>query len=346
MAPLILEIEQRNLSFQLIMTGQHLETMQVLKEEFGIKTQASFLYEGKEISGIAQTFPWLLNTLRRLIFSKQLKDHKKIIVLVHGDTLSTLVGAIAGRLRRCRVAHIESGLRSFNLLHPFPEELTRLAIFRLANIAYCPGNWACKNLDRFPHLTVIDTQSNTLVDAVRFAQKRISSPQVTSTTEILPYAVASIHRFENIFKLDRLNLIVQQLKLAAKDIELRFVLHPATRKKLTEYGLITELATVANIKLIPRMSYLNFMAQISEARFVITDGGGNQEELSYLGIPTLLMRAATERLEGIGSNVVIGNYNTDIMTNFLANIEKYKQPSDHLSRLSASKLIVDSLCKI
>jgi len=115
------------------------------------------------------------------------------IVVVHGDTFSTLAGGLVGKLLGMRVAHVEAGLRSYNIFHPFPEELTRLAVFRLSDIAFCPGEWAMRNMEGY-RCERINTGMNTIVDAVRMA-----TANSAATPSKDSYGVISIHRFENIF---------------------------------------------------------------------------------------------------------------------------------------------------
>lgn len=261
-------------------------------------------------------------------------------MLVHGDTFSTLMGALAGKLTGQRVAHIESGLRSFRVFHPFPEELTRLAVFRLADIAFCPDRWAASNLKSYP-VRVVDTQGNTLLDALRIAM---------NSGKLLPLAppegmfgVVSLHRFENIFKRERLLTILDMLAEAAARFPLVFVLHPATRRNLQNFKLYDRLASNPRFHLWPRMGYFEFVSLLTRAGFVITDGGSNQEELSYLGKPTLLMRCATERQEGLGKNVVLCGYQRSTLLEFLDRLPLDGRVVDNISANSPSKVVADEL---
>jgi len=325
MAPVFRELERRGASINLVLTGQHLETIAELLQEFEIKTEPKYLYKGPEVTGILRMLVWFFRVLARVIIGRRQYfpkiEKKKTFLLVHGDTVSTLLGAIAGKLLRFRIVHIESGLRSFNLLHPFPEEIVRLLVSRLADVAFCSGSWAAKNLSHSRH-TCINTDNNTLLDAVRFA---IVHENKSSTKIKGDYGVVSIHRFENIFNRSRLNQIIGMIKRISRDYNIIFVLHPATRKKLEKWNMIEHLEIIENIKLVPRMTFVPFVRLISTARFVVTDGGSNQEELSYLGIPTLLMRKVTERKEGVGETVMLCNYEPEKVEKFLAEL------GDHLA---------------
>lgn len=318
MVPVINEVERRNLPLNLVMTGQHQETMQGLLKDFGVAATPVWLHTGKEISGLGQVIPWFGRCLRRLVSrTSPLPKGAGDLLLVHGDTFSTLLGAIAGKARGLRVAHVESGLRSFNVLHPFPEELTRLAVFRLSDLAFCPDEWSCANLKGY-RAQKINTKGNTLLDALRIGLDLKRQPPYP-----IPegrFGVVSLHRFENIFFKKRLAHILDLLQEVAERYPLIFVLHPATRKNLERSGYLKKLAENPRFHLWPRMGYFEFVTLLNRSDFVITDGGSNQEELSYLGKPTLLMRQATERQDGMGANVVLSGYDRSRVLAFVDGI--------------------------
>ncbi len=343
MAPVMRELEARHHPYHLIMTGQHSVTMKELLQEFGIRTPPHFLYEGPEVSGLgamAWWLPMILGRLRRVgktLFRSSPRGRH--LVLVHGDTFSTLIGALAAKSCGGWVAHVESGLRSFNLFNPFPEELTRLACFRLADIAYCPGSWAAENIKGYD-LEVVDTGENTLRDALRHA---LTEPPDMPAELPEDYCVASIHRFENIFNGKRLELIVDMLKRAARDFPVVFVMHPATRRQLERKRLLEALEKDPNFRILPRMTYIPFVNLIAGARFVVTDGGSNQEELSYLGIPTLLMREATERREGLEEGAVLCKYDWQRFVDFIDGVRRSPSRARTFPDICPSEIIVDHL---
>jgi len=345
MAPVVLEIERRGMPLTLIMTGQHRETMQQLMIDFGMATAPVYLYEGREITGIVQMAGWFVSCCTRALrFPARFMPHPRghaNVVLVHGDTFSTLLGAVVGRLLGVDVAHVEAGLRSYHVFHPFPEELTRLIVFRLSRLSFCPGDWAFGNMKGYT-TQAINTNGNTLRDALEamlaFAPRQ-DAPFAGD------YGIVSIHRFENIFNAAKLREIVALIDIAAARFPLAFVLHPATRKKLAEFGLMEILERHPSIKLLPRMGYADFVQLMRAARFVITDGGGNQEELSYLGIPTLLMRKATERKEGLGTTATLCNYDRPTLEAFLAGLPAMadRKTAGQGAGQSPSAIIVDHL---
>ena len=344
MAPVISELERRNYKLSLIFTGQHRESMDELLNDFRISSLQRYLYQGREITGTFQMAKWFLACLWKAIrYTDEyfpMPSDQRNIILIHGDTLSTLLGAIIGKLARTQVAHVESGLRSFNLLNPFPEEVTRLLTFRLSNIAFCPGTWAYENMKNYKLLR-INTQQNTIVDTLKYALQ--AKNEYTDITQERDYGVFSIHRFENIFVKRRLRTIVNLLEKAATYYPITFVLHPATKIRLERLGLLARLEQNRAINLMPRMGYIRFIRLISKARFVVTDGGSNQEELSYLGIPTLLMRRVTERQEGLNSTVALCNYNEGLLIDFINNLDKFARARVLDVDASPSQTIVNHL---
>ncbi len=344
MAPIMRELEARRFKYKLVFTGQHKATMAELLAEFKIAEAPEYIYRGEEITGIVQMGIWFLKVLARL--GLQLKNYlpqsppSQSVILVHGDTFSTLLGAVAGRICGIRVAHVEAGLRSFKLWHPFPEEITRLLVFRLCDIAFCPNAWALQNLAAY-RMRKIDSGGNTLIDAVNYAIAQPAHP--LGQCKEAEYGVISLHRFENIFDRGRFTRILSLIDLAARRMPVVFVLHPATRKKLEQFELLPRLLSNDRYLLRDRMSYVPFLQLLSRSRFVITDGGSNQEELSYLGIPTLLMRQATERTEGIGRNVKIANYDEQKVLKFLGELDTTTRGLAAVPSGAPSKTIIDHL---
>ena len=345
MAPVLREMEMQGISYRLLLTGQHSETIADLLHEFGIEAVPEYLYQGKEINSIVAMLPWFLRTAWRMWVLRRDWGARKAVVVVHGDTFSTLLGAVVGRLVGAKVAHVESGLRSFNVVHPFPEEITRLFVFRLGHYGYCPGSWACSNLSRY-QIKSVNTGTNTLSDALRLA---LASGRAAVDLPEKPYAVVSIHRFENLYKKDRITRIVSLVEELAARLRVVFVLHPATRKRLDDLGALARLEQNQSVELRPRMTYVPFVALAASARLVITDGGSNQEELSYLGVPTLLMRKATERQEGLGKNVVLSGYDETRIADFLAMAlsgNRRASPDLQITEGRPSALIVNHLQRV
>lgn len=348
MAPVLLALERTQAPYRLVLSGQHRVTMADLLREFGVVTVPAMLYEGDEISGIKQMVGWLLRLFYRALVSRRAlftrPSGERACLVVHGDTVSTLLGAVIGHCRGYDVVHVEAGLTSGRWSEPFPEELTRRLVFRLADVAYCPGAWAAGNMRRF-RARIVDTGANTIIDAVQAALARFDTIAVEIPTGA--YAVVSLHRFENIFDAARFGFIVTTLERMAARIPLAFVLHPATHKQAAKHGLLVRLEQHAGITLYPRMTYVPFLKLLNSARFVVSDGGSNQEELAWLGVPTLLMRAATERQEGLGGCVVLAHYDSAVIERFVDRV--LTQPPILVARVAPSpspaQMIAQSLVR-
>jgi UDP-N-acetylglucosamine 2-epimerase (non-hydrolysing) len=342
MAPIMRVLQDRGHPYNFIYSGQHRDTVDDILANFAISKKPDItLYSGKDITGIAQMGKWAIDIVRKYSSpahkAELFQNDTNGIVLNHGDTFSTLLGSYLAKRHGLQSAHIESGLRSHNIFHPFPEELTRLATFRLSDYFFAPGMWALQNLASYQGIK-INTEHNTLCDALRY------SAQHTHPGRGGHYGLVSIHRFENIFFRKRLEQIVKLLIESDPSCPKLFILHKPTEKKLKEYGLYDQLAACPHIELHPRYDYFRFIALVRGSAYLITDGGSNQEECSYLGLPCLLMRKATERQEGIGHNTVLSNYDPAIIRQFMSEPERYRRPPLQLTQ-SPSALIIDALQK-
>jgi UDP-N-acetylglucosamine 2-epimerase (non-hydrolysing) len=270
--------------------------------EFGIASLPQPVVAAKERSSVWSLARWLPRAFWRI--RKQLAeirgDSEGYDVLIHGDTLSTLLGALAGRTCGGRVLHLESGLTSGHLFDPFPEELCRRLVFRLSDVAFCPSREAAEHMRTHYRCEVVDTRGNTVADAVR-----LSGVLDSGREPVRPRLVVSIHRFQNIFDASRITAIVELVRQLANHFDVHFVLHPATRKRLEATRMLGGLQQCPGIHLSPRLGYREFISLAASASCVLTDGGSNQEELAVLGVPTIVMRERTERADGLGRNAIM-----------------------------------------
>lgn len=338
MAPVMWAIRDQGMSYRLILTGQHAETMDEMLDDFGLRRPDVILQESTDVVSVPQMLAWSARLLRWAGSDEAFAGDRRGAVLVHGDALSALVGALMGRRAGLTVGHVESGLRSFRAFDPFPEELTRLAVFRLSQMLFCPGPWAVENVSHFRGKKIVDTGANTLRDVLEAARNwrvRIDVPAS-------PFAVCTIHRYENIFQRERFARLIDLICLAADRIPLLFVLHPPTVRNLDRFGLRERLERHPNISLRPRYPYFDFAGLLLHASFVMTDGGSNQEEAHYLGLPCLILRTATERPEGLGTNAVLSNLDQRTVKTFLENPERYRHPARELD-VSPSHAIANHL---
>ncbi len=239
------------------------------------------------------------------------------LVLVHGDTMTTVLGATMGRLLRVPVAHVEGGLRSFDLLHPFPEELNRRLASRVARVHYAPGSWAAGNLHRGE---VIDTGTNTIRDSLDLCPAGVEIP--VEVPEVR-FGLVSLHRFELINDRRLLTSTLNALADHARDVPLLFIDHPVTVAAIEKFGLGHLFDE--RLRSTPRLSFFGFVELLKRSAFLITDSGGSQEECYYLDHPCLVHRKRTERREGLGENVVLSGYDEAALREFLADPSLYRR---------------------
>jgi UDP-N-acetylglucosamine 2-epimerase (non-hydrolysing) len=339
MAPVLYEMKKQDVEYTLIYTVQHRENIQEILDVYGLRKPDVVIYEGEESSTMFKGLRWAFSMLFKSLFRPKKYLPKKGIVLTHGDTFTAWLAALMGRRAGCKVAHVESGLRSFNLFRPFPEEISRLITFSLSNIYFCSDEWAVNNLKRFKG-EKINIGANTMLDGVKYAVESDRKTEFDFQKE--PYVLVSIHRYENIFKDRFTGTIIPYLKEISKEHKLVITLHPTTRERLKKLDLYDELDRDERIILHERFDFIDWIDVCNEAEFVISDGGSNQEELSYLGVPTILFRDETERKEGLGENVVLSKFEKEVIDEFVNNYNSYRR-RPLFEKVNPSKKIVEYL---
>lgn len=342
-APVLRLASESGLQHVVWFTGQHSESINDLIDDFGVTSEFVLPETRKERSSILRLITWLPGTFfacRRYIRAIANGDRQEPLVVVHGDTLSTYLGALAAKFGGGRVVHLESGLSSGKLTDPFPEELLRRLTFRQTHYALCPNDEANERMQRAGTPVVVHTGENTILDCVRFATRSNKGNSVESS-----FFIASIHRFQNIYHRDSLTRIVDELVELSEQGEVRFILHPPTEQRLRKYGLYDRLERTPGVRLSARMPYTAFLELMSGARAVFSDGGSNQEELSYLGVPTILFRERSERPDGLGENIVLRSEIRCSLAEFARSraLDALRRDSRVDANAEPSKVTVDSL---
>jgi UDP-N-acetylglucosamine 2-epimerase (non-hydrolysing) len=306
MAPVIRELAlSASFELTLLNTGQHKEMLESAFKIFNLvpDEHLSLMKKGQSLTELTGRALMQLSTVIDRV--------KPGLVVVHGDTTSAYAASIAAFLAQVPVAHVEAGLRTHNLLAPFPEEFNRQSIARVAALHFAPTSSAAKNL----HSEGIDKESvhvtgNTVVDAVAWAQGNYledsswRSQQTTNIQSIIypyfrkkPFALVTLHRRENTG--EGFLTVLEEIRLQASakpDFHFVFPVHPNP--------IIRDIAEnafqgVANVHLTSPVDYLTFLLLLSECQFTLSDSGGVQEEAATLGKLVLVAREATERPEGI-----------------------------------------------
>lgn len=343
-APVMKLLQDKNIPYRFIYTAQHKETFKEISENFGLKEPDYVVKkwdtEAKTMKSIVGN--WFLDIMWKLVTKrKEILPTKGGIVLVHGDTVSAAWGALLGRLTGNKVMHLESGLRSYNIFKPFPEEIIRIITFILSNVYAAPNKWAINNLKRFRGIK-INTKMNTQYDSITLAIKNLEKVSFDVPKE--KYVVASIHRYEHVFRKEKFKEILRILEQITEKMKVVFVLHPVTAKQLEKYHLNDRLSSNPNVILQERLPFFEFIKLIYHSEFVVTDGGSNQEELSYMGKPTLILRDVTERIEGLGENAVLAKFDKEVIRDFIKNYDNYKRSFKKVS-VTPSQMIVEWLEK-
>ena len=349
----IIEAKKRNIPYLVIGTGQNnLIGTDVLKACNDNVLDMELSDPSSIKKSVAGLFMWFFKTYRRAKyeFKKLIKtgniNPKNTIMIVHGDTVSTLMGALTAKKCGIRLAHVEAGLRSFDLLHPFPEEIDRILTSKRVDYHFCPGAIAEGNLHKakVPG-NIINTRHNTIYDGLQFANTRPFNAGLKTEIEKIQgaYFVFVMHRQENVANTALFKRTIEKILEAAHSMHCVFILHEITRLALKKNGLLQKVSNDRFI-LLPRVEYFDFMKILYGAEFVITDGGSNQEELAYMGKPCLIMRTKTERQDGIGENAVLCNNDFEIFNRFIKNYGSYKRPAIVVETLP-SLCIIETLEK-
>jgi UDP-N-acetylglucosamine 2-epimerase (non-hydrolysing) len=233
-------------------------------------------------------------------FSKILDKEKPDLVLVHGDTATTLAGAQTAFFRQIPVGHVEAGLRTFERYSPFPEEMNRQVVGRYASLHFAATELNKSNLlSETVKEEEIFVVGNTVIDALLEVTQKKSElhPDVQKIIDS-PYRtiLLTTHRRENLEELNHIYKAINELVLEYEDVQIVFPIHknPTVRKKVHD-----SLQNHPRIHLLEPQDYYSFSKLMDHSYFIITDSGGIQEEAPALQKPVLVARKSTERIEGV-----------------------------------------------
>lgn len=341
MAPVLNEFDRQGIEYKLVYTGQHSETFDALEKAFGTRPADDVMVPSFEadtkLSFASWTARFWIHAIARIIRGRW-RGAK--LCLVHGDTASTLFGAIAARLAGIKVGHVEAGLRSPKLFDPFPEELIRRCLSRITSVHYAPDELAVRNLQGVRG-KIVNTSGNTLRDALIASLAAI--PDRPQHGGFGGYGVVSIHRNENLSSQEDFNALMECVIDAASVLPMKFVLHPATRAKINSTGWFQRLAATPGLQLMERVDYPNFVRLLVGSCLLMTDGGSNQEEAAMLGLPTLLLRRNTERADGLGDGVELSNLDRNAIGQFVRRLAGRTWRIRDISSTSPSRIITNSI---
>ncbi len=299
MAPLALELQRREgLESLICVTAQHREMLDSVMSCFGIKADADLNIMGKN-----QTLTDV--TVRAL---KGLEgcfaEFKPDLVLVHGDTSTTFSAALAAFYAKIPVGHVEAGLRTYDRYSPFPEEMNRCLVGRLATMHFAPTAKNADNLRREAVTGDIFVTGNTVIDAMKYTVtgEGFASPELSKVDFSKRVIAMTCHRRENYGEpMKNIFSAVRELALEHPEIEIVYPVHlsPIVRNAANEH-----LAGLRNVHLIEPLDAMDMHRLMSASYMVMTDSGGIQEEAPALGKPVLVLRKETERPEAVAAGTV------------------------------------------
>jgi len=298
LAPIIRILERGQEDYFILHTGQHysynmdtvfFEQLKLPRPKYSLNVGSGTHAEetGKMMMGI----------------EKVLTQEKPSIVLVQGDTNTVLAGALAAVKLGIKVGHVEAGLRSFD--RSMPEEINRIVADHVSDLLFAPTEKARSNLvNEGVSMSKIFITGNTIVDAVLENLKLIEQKSKL-ISEDDDYFLLTLHRQENVDNPSRFRDILQGLKLIHKEFHMPIVwpIHPRAKRRMQEFNLKCDC-----VNLTESLDYLSFLSLEKDARLILTDSGGVQEEACILKVPCVTIRDNTERPETleVGANVLAG----------------------------------------
>jgi UDP-N-acetylglucosamine 2-epimerase (non-hydrolysing) len=282
LAPVVRALERSRLEPVICSTGQHRELLEPFLTEFNLRPRHR-LEAGADAADLATLTARIVERTGRV-----LREDRPHAVIVQGDTTSALAGAMASFYERVPVAHVEAGLRTHDPRDPFPEEVNRTLIARLADLHFAPTPSAARNLER-EGVARVHVVGNTVLDALRMLM-----PQLPARKD--PTIVVTIHRRENLD--GRLEGILGAVRDLADALTMMRIVFPVHKNPAVGRAARRALAGHPRIDLVDPMGYGAFVRLMAGAALVVTDSGGIQEEAPALGTPVVVVRETTERPEG------------------------------------------------
>ena len=345
MCPLVNELKTRNLEVVVCVTGQHRQMLDQVLEAFNVDPD----YDLSIMKERQTLFDITINILDKIkvVLEKERPD----VVLVHGDTTTTFVTALACYYLQIPIGHVEAGLRTYNVFSPYPEEFNRQAVSIVSRYNFAPTELSKKNLiNEGKDPNTIYVTGNTAIDALKTTvRKDYSHPQLDWAAGSRLVMITA-HRRENLGEpMRHMFRAISRIINEFEDVKAIYPIHmnPVVREIANEI-----LGDCDRIRIIEPLEVVDFHNFLANSYLILTDSGGIQEEAPSLGKPVLVMRDTTERPEGIaaGTLKLVGTDEQTIYNNFkelLQNREEYlkmSMASNPYGDGFACKRIADILC--
>jgi UDP-N-acetylglucosamine 2-epimerase (non-hydrolysing) len=354
LAPVLHQLKKKKLfTFKVCITGQHKKLLTQVMKFFEIKSHFNLNVMTKN-----QSLYQLTNRIMVGV-SNVLKKYKPDLVIVHGDTTTTLAASLASYYQKIDVCHIEAGLRTKNIYSPWPEEINRKLTSHLAKFHFAPTLNAKKNLlNENINSELIKVTGNTVLDSLLYTKKKIFSNKIIKQRLEKKFSFLGLnkkiilvtgHRRESFGKsFENVLNALKYIALKNKNISIIYPVHLNPNVYIPSKNI---LKNISNIFLVKPVDYLTFIYLMSRSYIIISDSGGIQEEAPSLGKPVLVTRNTTERTEAIkaGTAKLVGTNKIIIIKNVmnLLNSKKiYKKMSNNKNPYGnghASKKIIEFL---
>lgn len=346
MCPLVNELKKHEEDIETVVcvTGQHRQMLDQVLHAFNVKPD----YDLSIMKDKQTLFDVTINILERI--KEVLEKVNPDVVLVHGDTSTTFVTALACFYLQIPVGHVEAGLRTYDIYSPFPEEFNRQAVGIVANYNFAPTEMSKENLLREgKKAESIYVTGNTAIDALKTTVKEDYIHPELNWASDSKLIMLTAHRRENLGEpMHHMFKAIRRIIDEHKDVKVIYPIHmnPVVRKAADE-----ELGDCDRVHIIEPLDVLDFHNFLAKSYMILTDSGGIQEEAPSLGKPVLVMRDTTERPEGIaaGTLKLVGTDEETIYSNFkllLENKDEYNKmahASNPYGDGEASKRIVNIL---
>jgi UDP-N-acetylglucosamine 2-epimerase (non-hydrolysing) len=346
MAPLVKELEKHPESIESLVcvTAQHRQMLDQVLDIFKIKPDHDLdvMKERQTLNEIS------IRVLQGL--DPVFKEEKPDLILVHGDTLTTFLASYAAFMQQIQVGHVEAGLRTWNKLSPYPEEMNRQLTGVLSDLHFAPTDWSASNLRKEnKNEQTIYVTGNTVTDVFQYTVQKDFSHPVLDWAKGKRLVLMTAHRRESQGEPHRqIFRAVRKLADEFEDIAIVYPVHPSPAVKEPAHEI---LGGHERIKLIDPLDVFEFHNFYSHAYMILTDSGGLQEEAPSFGVPVLVLRETTERPEGIeaGTLELVGTDEAKVYERareLLTNTELYTKMSQAANPYGdgkASERIVEAI---
>ena len=325
LAPIALALEKKKVDYKIFVTAQHRSLLDQTLDVFGLEAHVDLDlmrhnqkltdFGGRALKSLGQLF----------------RREKPSMVIVQGDTSTVFFGALAAFYEKIPVAHVEAGLRSFDMHHPFPEEGNRALTARLTSLHFAPTEQAKQNLlQEGICAETIHMTGNPTVDSLKYmAQSLKQRKPVKVLAQLLKKKCKRVaitaHRRENFGKpLEAIFRAFRRVSEQRPDVDLIYPVHPNPNIRKVAENIMGDRK---NIHLLPPLNYLDFTTLLSRSHLCLTDSGGVQEEAPSFGLPILVLRETTERPEGVaaGCSELVGSNEELIVSRSLELLSQKKR---------------------